>query len=368
MNHYIKFLKLQLKEIKPIVVLVWVLTWCFHKFLLSDHFFSQYWIDYAVASSITLNSIFIFYTVIYLLDKHYNDKKLLKKKLLQFLTPDFLIFASIIYIIFGVIGPNYYPKLFYPDINYLTLEDLQKLAREWTMYYGYTFLYILVTTLAAISIFSEKKNQEAIFEMNKLKALQSESELQSLKNQINPHFLFNALSNIYSISYLGDKRAPGKIMQLSKMLRYVLYECNQDFVLLSNEIEYLTSYIDFQKIKVEHNQVILFDHINLEQQVKIAPMLLLPLVENAFKHSAIQRIKSAYIKIELTANENGDIFFTIKNSVPVDKSHIVQDDIGGIGIENLRKRLNILYNNRYTLSLKDEGESFEVSLKLITKK
>jgi LytS/YehU family sensor histidine kinase len=262
----------------------------------------------------------------------------------------------------GYIGAYYFRDFFYPDTEDIPIDELVCISCDWTIYFGYSFLFIVITTLASISIFSEKRSAAAVLEVQKLKALQSESELQSLKNQINPHFLFNALSSIYSISYLGDKRAPDKIMQLSKMMRYVLYECNQNFVLLSNEIEYLESYIDFQKIKVEHNQSIVFDTKILNSKTQIAPMILLPLLENAFKHSAIQRVKTAYINISLNSDEKGDIHFVIKNSVPISQSQIVVDDIGGIGIENLRKRLNILYKNKYELSLLDDGTSFEVKL------
>lgn len=334
--------------------------------LLSDSFFSTTAVDYLSATFITINSILIFYTTNFILEKYYHDKITLKKKLWAFLLPNYILSAGSMYLIFAYIGPKYFLSYFEGDLHNITEEELHDFLNDWTMYFGYTFFYIMIAALSAISLYSEKKNKEALFEMQKLKALQSESELQSLKNQINPHFLFNALSNIYSISYLGDSRAPGKIMQLSKMLRYVLYECNQDYVLLSNEIEYLTSYIDFQKIKVEHDQTILFEHFNTNNQLKIAPMILLPLMENAFKHSAIQRIKTSYIKIELSTNPKGDIFFSIKNSVPTDKSHIVKDDIGGIGIENLRKRLNILYKDHYSLTLEDEGISFKVNLKLST--
>ena len=365
MNPFIKYLKLQLTKLKPIAILVWVLAWCFNHMLLSEEFFSDMLLDYITSSFITLNSMLVFYCTSYYQHKYHPDKKKTTLKLKQFLIPNYFITATFMYVLFAYIGP-YYELKYIHDNEYITNAELYELANEWFMYYGYSLLYISITALASLFLFTEEKNREALLEMEKLKALQSESELQSLKNQINPHFLFNALSNIYSISYLGDSRAPGKIMQLSKMLRYVLYECNQDYVLLSNEIDYLKSYIDFQKLKVEHDQTIVFDYYNYNEQVKIAPMLLLPLVENAFKHSAIQRIKSSYVFMNLVSNEKG-ITFSIENSSPLDKKHIVKDDIGGIGIENLRKRLDILYHNRYDIQLEDNGTSFKVFLNLTNK-
>ncbi len=362
MNPFTAYLKLQITKTKPIVILVWIFVWCFNHILLSENFFSNLLIDYITSTYLTLNSILVFYCTSYYQHRYHPDKKKIKQKLKWFLIPNFFGSASSMYLLFAFIGP-------YFNISTIENETIitgEELYRDWFVYYGYSLLYISLTVLSSLFIFTEEKNREALLKMQKLKTLQSESELQSLKNQINPHFLFNALSSIYSISYLGDSRAPGKIMQLSNMLRYVLYECNQDYVLLSSEIDYLKSYINFQKLKVEHNQTIVFNYNNQNTTVKIAPMLLLPLVENAFKHSAIQRIKSSHVLINLLSTEKG-ITFVIENSTPVDKKYIVKDNIGGIGIENLRKRLDILYNNNYTIQLEDHGTSFKVSLNLINK-
>jgi len=153
----------------------------------------------------------------------------------------------------------------------------------------------------------------------------------------------------YSIAYLGDKQTPDKIMQLSKMLRYVIYETNVEFIELSKEINYLNYYIDFQKFKIEKNQSIEFTYESCNQNLKIAPLILLPFLENSFKHSQIATEKNAWIKMDLKS-KGGIVYFSLSNTI----SNKTAPDIlnnKGIGLENIKKRLDLIYPNRYDLAI-----------------
>ena len=209
-----------------------------------------------------------------------------------------------------------------------------------------------------------QKNKENELAISNLKALNKESELAQLKYQLNPHFLFNALSNLYSIAYMGNKETPNKIMELSKMLRYVIYDTDVELTILAKEIEYLKNYIEFQQLKTKREQRICFDFSKCNMDVKIAPLLLLPFVENAFKHSQLSVEKEAWVSIRL-ATINNEIDFVIENTI----SKRVKPEVlgkGGAGMENTQKRLQLLYANAHELSIVNK-DTYMVHLKLEAK-
>ena len=174
-------------------------------------------------------------------------------------------------------------------------------------------LSFIIGTITISMMFSKfnllsEKNKEHQAEISELKAINTQTELTHLKNQLNPHFLFNALSNIYSIAYLEDKRTPDKIMELTRMLRYVIYEADVDFISVSKEIEYLSYYIEFQKFKIKKKQQIDFDYSQCDQTVKIAPLILLTFIENAFKHSQLAIDENAWVSIKLKTELSTIVF------------------------------------------------------------
>ena len=208
-----------------------------------------------------------------------------------------------------------------------------------------------------------KQNQLAIL---KLESLSKESELNELKNQLNPHFLFNALSNIYSSAYLGEKETPEKIMQLSKMLRYVIYETNVDEITIDKEIDYLNHYIEFQKFKTGRDNQVNFDYEACNLSIKIAPLILLPFIENAFKHSQIAVEPEAWIKIKLESTKDELLFDVLNTISDKNKPEILNNN--GIGLDNQKKRLQLVYGDRYSLNITSKNyknqEVFIVKLKI----
>ncbi|TVZ27945.1 histidine kinase [Gillisia sp. Hel_I_86] len=214
-----------------------------------------------------------------------------------------------------------------------------------------------IATFLETFIFAQKKEEEII--INKNEGLQS--ELKFLKSQINPHFLFNSLNNIYALSAIDTTKTQQSISYLSNMLRYVLYECDKSLVSISKEITYIENYINLFSLKSSEKYPITLDAKIEDPNVSIAPMLLIPFVENAFKHSNIDKRTSSFINISIVSNTN-EISFKIENSKP--ERPMNKDDVGGIGINNVKKRLSILYPETHTLLITDTAEVYKVELQL----
>jgi Histidine kinase len=189
------------------------------------------------------------------------------------------------------------------------------------------------------------------------------TELKFLKSQINPHFLFNALNNIYSLSYTQSGKAPEMIMKLSGMLRYMLYDNNGKKVLLRDEVNYINNYIDFQKLKIEGQPHIDLDIGGVDGSLQIEPMLFIPFIENSFKHSNVEDIQHGWIGIKLETVDT-KVIFTINNSVPHGK--FTKDNTGGIGLQNIRKRLDLLYPGKHQITISSSSDIFKVSLTIDT--
>lgn len=187
------------------------------------------------------------------------------------------------------------------------------------------------------------------------------SEMKFLKSQMNPHFLFNALNNIYSLSMLHSVKTPDMVLKLSAMLRYVLYESEDVKVKLGKEVDYIKNFIEFQRIKIEGIPNLHIDIDRADRMTMIEPMLLIPFIENSFKHSKIEDTDKGWISIVLTTNKK-TIDFDIKNSIPNQKAATSKD--GGIGIENVKRRLKYLYPNKHIIGIFREPKEYHVKLQI----
>ncbi|GLU57087.1 hypothetical protein Dfri01_65480 [Dyadobacter frigoris] len=193
-------------------------------------------------------------------------------------------------------------------------------------------------------------------------------ELSFLKSQINPHFLFNTLNSIYNRTLDVDDQASDLVLKLSGLMRYSLYGVNEDRVPLIEEIEYIENYLDLEKYRHSSDLVkISIDTEGITENHKIAPLLLISLVENAFKHGVNLSIKSSYVHISVVV-ENDTLYFTVQNSLPENsKTPIVitpSKKSGGIGLSNTRKRLSMLYPDVHELSFQKTEKEYEVTLQI----
>ncbi|MCE7068168.1 sensor histidine kinase [Dyadobacter sp. CY326] len=196
----------------------------------------------------------------------------------------------------------------------------------------------------------------------------SKSELHLLQSQLSPHFLFNTLNNLYGLSLTQHERIPPLLLKLSDLLRYSVYEANEVFVPLKDELVYIHHYIEFEKIRIGDRLVLTtnFEEIT-SPDIKIAPMLLIVFVENAFKHSKNTIDEKIYISIELKLWENL-ILFSIKNSHDQrEKELSIVEKHSGFGLASVNKRLVLLYPNEHELVIKNEPTTYQAVLRLKTK-
>ena len=200
----------------------------------------------------------------------------------------------------------------------------------------------------------------AIRQNELIRRQQTEIELSVLKSQINPHFLFNVLNSIYSLSLKKSDQTPEVVMRLSEILRYMLYEAKHEFVPLKKEIQMVCDYADIEQMRLSKEHVL---HLRCdEDQVlhyQIAPLLLIPFVENAIKHGTNSMAEGAYIFIDIKVTDD-TLYFSCKNNykpLPARKD-------SGLGLENVRKRLQLLYPGKHTLDIKQQNDTFEVLLSI----
>ncbi|MCW3804541.1 sensor histidine kinase [Plebeiibacterium marinum] len=215
--------------------------------------------------------------------------------------------------------------------------------------------FFAATSVSLMEQTTQLKENEKLLNEEKLK-----TELKLLKAQINPHFIFNALNNIYSLTYMQKQNAPESVLKLSEMLRYVFYDCNKDKVKLLQEIKYIENFMAFQQMKSEHVQNIQFNMGANIDSIEVAPMLFIPFIENAFKYSKIEEVEDAYVHIDIKHVHN-ELFFSIENSVPVTGKSIAGS---GLGIKNVKHRLDIIYQDQYHLQINNNDQEYKVELVL----
>jgi sensor histidine kinase YesM len=225
----------------------------------------------------------------------------------------------------------------------------------------FVFVYVALTSLLKLSkgwfLLTQAEKQIMLIRQKKV-----ESELKALKSQINPHFLFNSLNNIYSLSMGESSKAPAAILKLSDLMRYMLYESNEEKVALMKEVEFLENYIDLQRLRSDRRSKIEYSKDGSPGRLKIAPLLLLPLVENSFKHGIKGDPAGGYVKIIINIGKN-DLELSLENNKgKVDE--IEDQENSGIGLANVKRRLELLYPEKSLLEINDTGSDFKVKLKL----
>ncbi len=195
----------------------------------------------------------------------------------------------------------------------------------------------------------------------KLKEQKKTAELTALKNQLNPHFLFNTLNNLYTLALQKSDKTPDVISRLSSILDYMLYRCNDKYVSLSKEIELIENYIALEKVRYGKRAKVSFDH-KVDPNSEIAPLILLTFIENAFKHGVSEEINQASIEIKLSSDIK-NINFEISNTIP--SISVTQGgEKESIGLSNIKKQLELLYPENHLLKVQRSDGHYQVQLKL----
>ncbi len=224
--------------------------------------------------------------------------------------------------------------------------------------YAWQCFLCVMTTAASFSSLSLGK-QWLLKQQELLQAQQEKitAELQLLKAQVHPHFLFNTLNNIYSFSLDRSPKTPELILKLSSLLSYMLYDCKAEEVRLEKEVEIMKNYIDLEKERYGNTIEISWTAEDSSRDHFISPLLMLPFLENAFKHGASEQIEKPWMAVDISV-ANNVLKFKITNS----KNEYTPHSNNGIGISNVKKRLGFLYPGKYELKINDEGDFFAVSL------
>lgn len=221
-------------------------------------------------------------------------------------------------------------------------------------------MYVVVFLGAAVKLVNLYNSNQT--EIQRLKSENIEAELKFLKTQLHPHFLFNTLNNLYSLTLEKSEKASDVVLKLSELLDYILYDCNDQFVSLTKEVKQIDNYIELERLRYGKRLQISFSRVGINSKTKIPPMLLLTLLENSFKHGTSKTLDNSWINIELTVNEHF-IRFNIMNSkqtVEMDKPELS----GGIGLQNMKNRLKLIYKDQYSFDTIDKGTTYGVKVKV----
>jgi LytS/YehU family sensor histidine kinase len=228
-----------------------------------------------------------------------------------------------------------------------------------------TAMAITYTTAITMSLKLVKHWYEKERLAKELEKVNTETELKYLKSQINPHFLFNSLNSIYALSLQKSDLAPDLILKLSDILRYLLYDGSEKKVSLAQELKYLKSYLELEKVRHGSRMDLEIEVTGDTDKEEIAPMLLIPFVENSFKHGLGKDMSKGYVKVLVDAAD-GNLKFAIANSKPINGSEVSSKKgyKGGIGLINVKKRLKLLYPNKHTLNVDSSDKEFQVTLNI----
>lgn len=224
----------------------------------------------------------------------------------------------------------------------------------------YSLFFVISVPLSIELIFAMIKNTI------RLQILQQEkhfAEKQLLMSQLNPHFLFNTLNNMYSLSLSSSVKVPGMIIQLSELLRYLMMLSKKDYIPLREELDYVKNYIELEKIRLDHPESVICKCGEVNEELRIAPILLLPLIENAFKHG-ISGQSPMQITIDVYCKAN-QLFVEVINTKQNVRAADLDKNNTSIGLQNLSKRLAILYPDRHSLTITEDDQWYRISLNII---
>jgi hypothetical protein len=322
---------------KRIHIISWILGFVFFCWVLftdgHEHWFlsGAGWIG---------SGIVVFYSHFHILSRFFNRRRI------------FVYFSWLLLIL--VMGPLIFLWMDLPEIR-----DWKSFREQYFTTLGSFVLPTLV--LSGMARVTENWFLNAV-QKESLEKQTMRAELAYLKAQINPHFLFNTLNNIHTLAYKQSLLTSDAIMQLSTLMRYMLYESNADTVPLDREIGYLKNFIELQQLRYKTTPIVQVDIDGDPTACNIAPLLFIHLLENAYKHSPAQ-LNAHDIRIKIVVKEDA-LIFSIENPIGKRNHIAISDEQAGIGLPNVKKRLALLYPDQHTFKVTDVGDKFRVDLKI----
>jgi len=320
-----------------------------------------FWVGYAILFLLSINNILSVKQSVLLLCINIISQLALSIFNNSYLLPNLFdtrkysyYFLSIFICIISVVVIRYYigSTIVLGNVPFPNLNK----TKYFVLVLATTFIIFLITTGFYFfkQWFVERQKQDEIIQQ------QLATELKLLKAQINPHFLFNALNNVYSLTQIEPEKAGEMVLKLSDVLRYMLYDSEKDKIYIEKEVSNIYSLIDLHQIQYDNKANIDFVVSGNVSENLIHPMLLFPFFENAFKHGNLFQQNTSFLKSNLEITNN-QLHFYIENSFVEDSS---KDKIGGLGIDNTQKRLELFYPNQHQFSITKEKNIFKVDLKI----
>ena len=325
-------------------IVFWICAWFFFFFYYKRY--SEVNIFTFVASLINLAAAI---ATVYTFNYYLIPKLLLKNKRRKFITVAFVSIVMFFYIqllltLFLVVRLLYAEQKLFPE-----MIDVMML-----------FFNLFFVVFIAIAIKLYKRWSEKDYREQKVQKEKVEAELQMLKTQINPHFLFNTLNSIYVLAMKNSDQTASTVMKLSDILDYILYKIDAPRIAIADEIQIIENYIELEKVRFTDRAELTFTHNFISKDLQIPPMLIIPFVENAFKHGVSRSMEKAWIKISIT-EENKRLDISVSNSK---SQNPMKSKTGGIGLVNAKKRLDLLFNEDYTLDIAEKNNRYDVLLSI----
>jgi two-component system LytT family sensor kinase len=331
--------------------------------------FQKYKLEHAIFWIITV--VFFIYSRVDLIDRAGWSQFLLEVFLRNALLI-FICYSNILWLIprffqtkkyAAFIGVVFLLLIFYASTkslhdSYLNEHLIKSVKKSFLQntYYNFSIALFYVCFTMALELSKEWFIQRE--HLQKIKIENLNSEINYLKAQINPHFLFNSLNTLYVQIDQKNVEAKKTLEKISEMLRYQLYECNNETISIEKELAYIGNYIDIQKLRRENNCEISYCYDEKIKTSDVAPLLLIPFVENAFKHLSNFKDRANIVRVNVR-KENGDMICNVYNT-----SNNINKNNNGIGLKNVKRRLELLYPNKHELHIDQRNDSFEVKLSI----
>jgi len=333
----------------PLHFIFWVGVWFFFVYFFSYNSNNTSYVTKFSSFLLPVTMLTTYFVVYYLIPNYLLTKKY---KLFVLYALYTLVFSTYL-IIIAIFGSFIF-------LSNMEIQNMPPMSRNYVFILILVYLVVLVVSFVTLLSYNFKtisKNKELENKILETQLQIKDQELQYLKKQIHPHFLFNTLNTIYGFALKQSKNTPDIILKLSNLLDYILYQVSKPKVSLKEEISHIKEYIELEKIRFQDTLKVSFNSDTISDKVQISPMLLIPFVENAFKHG---NLINDYLNIDIVIllSEN-TLNFGIKNTVLVDED---RQRSKGIGLENIKKRLDILYKDNYTLAIVQEENWHTVNL------
>ncbi|GAB5410685.1 MAG: histidine kinase [Balneolaceae bacterium] len=302
-----------------------------------------------VMAYLPLKMLATYFTLYFVIPRYFLQKK--------YVTATLITTLAIVVAAFTQRFLDYY--IFYPIYNYEWMSGgAFNVAKSLKNILGIYPAVALASFIKITKHFYSEESKSQELQQQKLQA-----ELNFLKGQIHPHFLFNTLNNLYALTLKKSESSPEVVLKLSELLSFMLYECNSRTVPLNKELKLIENYISLEKIRYDERLTVSYEAYGDISQGQIPPMLLLPFVENAFKHGTSDTLDEVWVDINVVIR-NQTLSLSVKNSNGQNSGQEEFEYQQGIGLKNVNRRLELLYNGFYDLKIEDDGKAYSVSLEI----